>query len=55
LFWAVFVDAAQGVSGVIFYEKGTFEQEFTAVATLVAFALSVFFLLRDVGFAKSQQ
>ena len=55
MFGAVFVDAAQGVASVIFDEKGAFEQEFAAVATLVAFSLSVFFLLRDVGFAKSHQ
>lgn len=55
MFGAVFVDATEGIPGVIFDEKGAFEQEFAAVATLIAFALSVFFLLRDIGFAKSQQ
>ena len=55
MFGAVFVDATEGISGVIFDEKWTFEQEFAAVATLIAFTLSVFFLLRDIGFAKSQQ
>jgi hypothetical protein len=54
LFGAVFVDATEGISGVIFDEKRTFEQEFTAVATLVAFALTAFLLLCDISFAKSQ-
>ena len=55
LFGAVFVDAARGVAGVIFDEKGAFEKDFAAIATLVAFALPVFHLRIDIFSVKTQE
>lgn len=55
LLGAILIDAAQRIACIVFDEEGTTEENFAAIAALIAFATALSDLLCDIEFSKAQQ